>query len=62
ELRLKEAQKLGFTKAIIPTLTPELKINLTQLKIKIIEVSNIQEAATAFKFTKHSTNNKAATR
>jgi DNA repair protein RadA/Sms len=62
ELRLKEAQKLGFTKAIIPTLTPELKANLTQLKIKIIEVSNIQEAAAAFKFTKHSTNNKAATR
>ena len=54
ELRLKEAQKLGFTKAIIPTLTPELKANLTQLKIEIIEVSNIQEAATAFKFTKHS--------
>jgi DNA repair protein RadA/Sms len=54
ELRLKEAQKLGFTKAIIPTLAPELKINLIQLKIEIIEVSNIQEAATAFKFTKHS--------
>jgi DNA repair protein RadA/Sms len=58
ELRLKEAQKLGFTKAIIPTLAPELKINLIQLKIKIIEVSNIQEAATAFKSTKHSTSKK----
>jgi DNA repair protein RadA/Sms len=54
ELRLKEAQKLGFTKAIIPTLAPELKINLIQLKIEIIEVSNIQEAATAFRSTKHS--------
>ena len=58
ELRLKEAQKLGFTTAIIPTLSPELKTNFIQLKIKIIEVSNIQEAATAFKSTKHSNNYK----
>ena len=35
-----------------------LLVNLMQLKIKIIEVSNIQEAATAFKFTKHSTSKK----
>jgi DNA repair protein RadA/Sms len=56
ELRLKEAQKLGFTTAIIPTLSPELKANLIQLKIKIIEVSNIKQAATVFKSTKHSKN------
>jgi DNA repair protein RadA/Sms len=56
ELRLKEAQKLGFTTAIIPTLSPELKANLIQLKMKIIEVSNIKQAAAAFKSTKHSKN------
>jgi predicted ATP-dependent serine protease len=56
ELRLKEAQKLGFTTAIIPTLSPELKANLIQLKMKIIEVSNIKQAATVFKSTKHSKN------
>jgi DNA repair protein RadA/Sms len=53
ELRLKEAQKLGFTTAIIPSLSPELKMNLTQLKIKIIEVSDIKQAATVFRSTKH---------
>jgi DNA repair protein RadA/Sms len=59
ELRLKEAQKLGFTTAIIPTLSPELKINLVQLKIKIIEVSNIKEAAAIFKSTKNYLEKKA---
>jgi predicted ATP-dependent serine protease len=58
ELRLKEAQKLGFTTAIIPALSPELKANLIQLKIKIIEVSNIKQAAAVFKSTKHSRNYK----
>jgi DNA repair protein RadA/Sms len=59
ELRLKEAQKLGFTTAIIPTLSPELKTNLVQLKIKIIEVSNIKEAAAIFKSTKNYLEKKA---
>jgi DNA repair protein RadA/Sms len=59
ELRLKEAQKLGFTTAIIPALTPELKANLVQLKIKIIEVSNIKEAAAIFKSTKNYLEKKA---
>jgi DNA repair protein RadA/Sms len=59
ELRLKEAQKLGFTTAIIPALTPELKANLVQLKIKIIEVSNIKEAAAIFKPTKNYLEKKA---
>ncbi|MEB3316384.1 MAG: magnesium chelatase domain-containing protein [Candidatus Melainabacteria bacterium] len=59
ELRLKEAQKLGFTNAIIPTLSPELKTNLVQLKIKIIEVSNIKEAAAIFKSTKNYLEKKA---
>jgi DNA repair protein RadA/Sms len=58
ELRLKEAQKLGFTTAIIPALSPELKANLIQLKIKIIEVSNIKQAAAVFKSTRHSSNYK----
>ena len=48
ELRLKESQKLGFKYAITPPLNSELRLQLSGLKIQILEATNIQQAVKIF--------------
>ena len=44
ELRLKEAAKLGFKKVLLPKLKKELKVNLLDTGLELIECSSIKQA------------------
>jgi len=48
EIRLKESQKLGFKYAITPVLNTEMRLQLSNLKIQILEAQNIQQAVKIF--------------
>ncbi len=44
ELRLKEAAKLGFKKVLLPKLKKEIKVNLLDTGLELIECSSIKQA------------------
>ncbi len=44
ESRIKEADRLGFSKIIVPKLDPKVKKSLSKLSIKIIEAEDVDQA------------------